>query len=152
MTTEQANVGLCCFLRCIRQPPSIEQKLIGDYAALLVHAFGCFHSPPNSDMDYRIFNVRTWSQFLHTGSSIYSLIRRTFIRVCTEFDSGEMSGREQSLAHNGHPSIWWPRFIVLNSGFRERVLLLCATDSLWSGGSSDFVYQDVWTRLWTKCY
>ena len=23
--------------------------------------FSCFHNPPNSDMDYRIFNVRTWS-------------------------------------------------------------------------------------------
>ena len=22
--------------------------------------FSCFHNPPNSDMDYRIFNVRTW--------------------------------------------------------------------------------------------
>ena len=23
--------------------------------------FSCLHNPPNSDMDYRIFNVRTWS-------------------------------------------------------------------------------------------
>ena len=29
------------------------------------------------------------------GTSVYSLIRRTFVRVCTEFDSGEISGRAQ---------------------------------------------------------
>ena len=31
-----------------------------------VHAwvFLCFHNPPNSDIDYRIFNVRTWSFLL----------------------------------------------------------------------------------------
>ena len=37
----------------------------------LVHAglFCCIHSPPNSDMDYRIFNVRMWSfcTRIHTG-------------------------------------------------------------------------------------
>ena len=32
---------------------------------LLVHAglFGCFHNPPNSDMDYRILKVDMWSFF-----------------------------------------------------------------------------------------
>ena len=38
---------------------------------LLVHAglFWCFHSPPNSDMDYRIFNMCMWSfcMRIHTG-------------------------------------------------------------------------------------
>ena len=32
--------------------------------------FSCFRNPPNSDMDYRIFNVRTWSFLcvhIHTG-------------------------------------------------------------------------------------
>ena len=32
--------------------------------------FSCFRNPPNSDMDYRIFNVRTWpflSVHMHTG-------------------------------------------------------------------------------------
>ena len=32
--------------------------------------FLCFHNPPNSDMDYRIFYVRTWSFVcvrIHTG-------------------------------------------------------------------------------------
>ena len=51
--------GTKTFLLSIRQPPSIGQKLLGDYAALLVHAglFCCFHNSPNSDTDYRIFNV-----------------------------------------------------------------------------------------------
>ena len=30
---------------------------------------------------------------------------KDFCRVSTEFDSGEISGRAQSLAPNGHPSI-----------------------------------------------
>ena len=66
---------------------------------LLVDAglFGCFCNPSNSDMDYRIFNMKS---------------------VQTDFDSGQISGRAQSLAHNGHPSIWWSRSIVLNFGFR----------------------------------
>ena len=31
--------------------------------------FSCFRTPPNSDVDYRIFNVRTWSfkRGIHTG-------------------------------------------------------------------------------------
>ena len=32
--------------------------------------FTCYHNPPNSDMDYKIFNVRTWSFLrvrIHTG-------------------------------------------------------------------------------------
>ena len=41
----------------------------------------------------------------------------------------EISGWVQSLAHNGQPSIWWQCSIMLNFGFREQVLLLCATDS-----------------------
>ena len=40
------------------------------------------------------------------GTSVYSFIRRIFVRVYTELDSGEMSGRPQSLARNCHPSMW----------------------------------------------
>ena len=81
---------------------------------LLVHAglFWCFQNPPNSDMDYRISNMRMWSfcMHIHPGDlGLYSLIRKDFCRACTEFDSREISGQAQSeLAHNGHPSIWWP--------------------------------------------
>ena len=61
---------------------------------------------------------------IHTGPRVFSLIRWTFVgyRVCTEFD------RTQNLARDGHSSIWWTRSAVLNHCFRERVLLLCATD------------------------
>ena len=59
------------------------------------------------------------------GTSVYSLNRRTFCRNCAEFDSREII----CLARNSHPSSWWPHSIVLNSGFREQVLSLCATDS-----------------------
>ena len=88
-----------------------------------------FHSPLNADMDYKIFNVRMWSFCMctcmctwRTSVYNYSLIQRTFVTVCTEFDSGEISGRSQSLAHNSQPSIWWPQLIRHNFGFRERVL------------------------------
>ena len=49
--------------------------------------FSCFCNPPNSDMDYRIFNMRTWSFLcvhIHTGvghtdsqSAEHFLIRKT---------------------------------------------------------------------------
>ena len=46
---------------------------------LLVHAglFWCFHNPLNSDLDYRTFNMCTWSLCMHVhagGTSVYSLI------------------------------------------------------------------------------
>ena len=69
--------------------------------------FLCLHNPPNSDMDYMIFNMCMWyfCMFIHMGDPGYSLIQRTFV-VCTEFDFGENQGQAQSLAHNDHPSIW----------------------------------------------
>ena len=58
----------------------------------------------------------------HTrGNSVHSLIRRTW-RVCTEFDSGEIQGRRKAQHGTVTHPFWWPRSIVLNSGFRERVL------------------------------
>ena len=36
----------------------------------LCAVLSCFHNPPNSDMDYRVFNVRMWSFVwvrIHTG-------------------------------------------------------------------------------------
>ena len=43
----------------------------------------CFHSPPNSDMGYKIFNVRirSFCMRLHKRDLVYRLIRRTFCRV-----------------------------------------------------------------------
>ena len=86
---------------------------------LLVHArlFGCFHNPSNSDTDYvpmRSFRMRMYP---HWGTSVCRLVPKGLCRVCTEFDSREISQLTQSLTNNGHPSIWWPRSIVLNSGF-----------------------------------
>ena len=74
-----------------------------------------------------IFFARIWYA---RGSSVYSLIQRTFIVSCTEFDSGEISGLAQSLARNGHSFLCWPRSIVLNLTwlFRASALALCATD------------------------
>ena len=58
----------------------------------------CFHSPPNSDIDYRIVKcnmpMSSFSMRIHTGTSVYSLIERTAVsEICTEFNSGEISGR-----------------------------------------------------------
>ena len=62
--------------------------------------------------------------FLHvyTHRRLY-LTCRTFVRVCTEFDSIKVTGRVWSLVCNGHPSIWWPHLIMLNFGFWERLPL-----------------------------
>ena len=62
--------------------------------------------------------------FLHVyvqGTLVYSLIWRTF-GECTEFDPKEILWWAQSLAHDGHLSVWWPCLIVLN--FRE--LMSCS--------------------------
>ena len=62
---------------------------------LSAHAglFWYFNKTPHFDMDYRIFNVHVLSfgMRIRTGNSVYSLTLRTFV-VCTEFDSGEISG------------------------------------------------------------
>ena len=62
--------------------------------------------------------------FLHVyvhGTLVYSLIWRTF-GDCTEFDPKEILWWAQSLAHDGHLSVWWPCLIMLN--FRE--LMSCS--------------------------
>ena len=68
--------------------------------------------------------TRTW------GTLVYSLIRRTFCRVCTESDCGEVGGQAQSLvAQNSHPSIQWPCSTVLNCWVLPGVLSLSAIKS-----------------------
>ena len=73
------------------------------------------------------FFARIWCTW---GSSAYSLIQRIFTVSWTEFDSGEISGQAQSLAHNSHSFLCWPRSIVLilTWPFRASALALCATD------------------------
>ena len=95
---------------------------------LLVHAgiFWRFHNPKNSDMDYMIFILSMWSFYMHRHTGNLDLLShpKDFCAVCTEFDRGEISRRAQSLARNGHPSIWWPRSTVFYRGFRERASTL----------------------------
>ena len=92
--------------------------------SFLVHAgiFCCFHILlfPNSDMDYRIFNLwmSSFCMRIDTGGGgggggglCLQSHPKDFCEVCTEFDCGEISGRAQKLARNGHPSIWWPRWM-----------------------------------------
>ena len=45
-----------CFLR--GNLAAIVQRYPG-FVFLMCAVFSCFRNPPNSDMDYRIFNVRT---------------------------------------------------------------------------------------------
>ena len=77
---------------------------------LVVHAglLWCFPNPPNSDMYRRIFNVcmSSFCMRIHTrGLGLWSH-PKDFCRICIEFDSREISGRAQSLACNGQPTIW----------------------------------------------
>ena len=48
-----------------------------------VHA-GCFHNPPNSDVDYRIFNVRTDVNACDWTGGVRTLVRECALKV----DSG----------------------------------------------------------------
>ena len=86
---------------------------------LLVHVglFWCFHNPPNSNKDFRIFNVHDVIFSIFAG-----VCRWGFCWVCTEFDSGETPGWAQSLVHRSHPSIWWPCSIMFS---RVNALALC---------------------------
>ena len=89
------DVTLFGWFGCLR--PKMADKMsqwmsnrhLGDYPIC------CFHNPLHSDMDYRIFNIRN-SYFLHTGASVYSLVRRLVLGVVSIEKSG--SGQPQSLA------------------------------------------------------
>ena len=85
----------------------------------------CFHNPPNSDMDYGVFNVCVWSfcMCVHTWRN-FGHIRRTSCRIFIVLDSGEKSRRAQILARNGHSSMWWPRSIALSLAFKRTDLAL----------------------------
>ena len=52
-------------------------------------------------------------------TSVYSLIQRTFVESAQNSTPEKSQDGSKSLARNGHPSIWWPRSIVLNFGFRD---------------------------------
>ena len=89
--------------------------------------FGCIGNPSNYDMDYRIFNMYMWSFCMYThigggggggGTFVYSLIQRTFVGSAQNL-APEKSQCLRSLAHNGHPSIWWLCLIVVNVDFWE---------------------------------
>ena len=68
------------FIHCIIPfgkfgPPHLGKTTTAERVALpsptsACRVFSCFRNPPNSDMDYRIFNVSTWSFVclrIHTG-------------------------------------------------------------------------------------
>ena len=73
---------------------------------LSVHAglFWCFHSPPHSDVDYRIFNVRMWSCCMRIHS-VYSLIWRAFVESAQNLTPKKSQGAAGTKpTHYGHPS------------------------------------------------
>ena len=70
------------FLRSLRQPHSGRLRGVQDKCMLVI--FMCFHNPPNSDMDYRIFNVRACIVFrmrvyTHGGWEHRQRISTTFL-------------------------------------------------------------------------
>ena len=64
--------------RLLRGKPAATESRYPTYGACWM--FGCFHNPPNSDMDYRIFIVRTDVNACTLLTGVYG--RRK--RVCTE--------------------------------------------------------------------
>lgn len=78
----------------------------------------CFHSPPNSGMDSRIFNMHMWSfHIVYTpGTSVYNLTQR----ICSLHRNWlwrKSGAGAKILTHNGHPFAWWPRSVMLNLAF-----------------------------------
>ena len=69
--------------------------------------------------DKWFFNVCTYLLYLTYTIDNRDLewlvsFKRTFSKVCTEFDSGEILGHKQSLACNGHLFMWRPWSFMLN--------------------------------------
>ena len=66
-----------------------------DDSDTLAHAglFWCFHCPPNSDMDYRIFNVPMWSHATHA---------RTHARTQTHTHTDTHTHHTHTHTHTAH--------------------------------------------------
>ena len=74
-----------------------------------------------------------WGEPLLTVSSVET--------ACTEFDSGDISGLVQSLAHDGRPSIKWPLSIMPHLAFKSG----CSHSAL-------LTHQCCWMRaIYTQC-
>ena len=107
-------------------PCSVQLRHSEELLTLSVYAglFWCFHNPLNSDKDYRIFNVCMWSccMRMHTRgtTSVYSLNWRSSVgsaqNLTPEKNYLRASAKPSTLRH---PSIWWPRSIVLNLVFES---------------------------------
>ena len=59
-------------------------------------------------------------------------------------------GRKAYHTTDTHP-IWWPRSIVLNFGVRERMLLLCATDSPFRSIHGFFTLGPLLIQIHVEC-
>ena len=69
--------------------PAATESLYPAYDACWV--FKCFHNPPSSDMDYGIFNVRTYVNVCNCTPGCSDIVRESVLRV----DSGTVG--EKSL-------------------------------------------------------
>ena len=87
--------------------------------------FSCFRSPPNSDMDYRIFIVHTWSFLcmrVHTGvghtdgeSAHFSRKNSQILRVLlTGFKPSAFGSKSDSLPIEPprYPRLWWHNYFL----------------------------------------
>ena len=72
--------------------------------------FSCFHNPPNTDMDYRIFNVRT-SSFL--CMRIHMRVGHINSESAQHFDSEELSPIFLVLLTGCQPQVFGSRFSML---------------------------------------
>ena len=81
ITFLQENLG--CF-------PQGKRAAIVPFFFFLCAVFLCFHNPPNSDMDYSIFNRRTWS-FLNLMHAYTHGGGHTDNQSAQHFDSEKLS-------------------------------------------------------------
>ena len=74
----------------------VQQTLCAPHALIHVGLVQSFHSPPNTDIDYRNFNVRLYDIFAcvySRGTSDYCPIRTSFVeQVFTELGSEKFHG------------------------------------------------------------
>ena len=69
----------------------------------------CVHNPLNSDMDYKKCNACMWFfRCIHTADFGLQSHPKALCRVCTEFDSREISGQEHLLLKVEYGWAWLP--------------------------------------------
>ena len=112
------------------RPPHSSSKSSSTQSYMCTLGLFVFRNPPNSELDYRIFNVRTWSFFCvvgHTGESVQHFwLERILIILCvcsflTGFEPGVFGSRIRWSTNWATPSPYENRRRQMEQGSNVKV-------------------------------